>query len=149
MYSLVTRRNPRRGSHYHDRSLEPFGLLGSLANWGNTELAHWFSPALDTKETKDGYVFSLDLPGVEQKDVDISVKEGVLSINGKREREEVSEEERYCACERSYGSFSRSFTLPRSADFESVSADLKNGVLTVTVGKRPEAQPKQITVSAS
>jgi HSP20 family protein len=149
MFSLVPTRNPRRGSTYYHRSLEPFGLLSNLAGWGHTELADWFSPALDTKETKEGYVFSLDLPGVEQQDVNISVEGGVLSITGRREREDSNEGERYCACERSFGSFSRRFTLPQSADSENVVADLKNGVLTVTVSKKPESQPKQIAVNAS
>ena len=147
MYSLIRRSN--LPSTYYRSSLEPFSLFRQLAGWGEAESTHWFSPALDAKETKDAYVFSLDLPGVEQKDIDISVKENVLTISGKREHEETKEDDNYCACERSYGSFSRSFTLPRSADVEGVSADLKNGVLTVSVAKKPEAQPKQIKVSAS
>ena len=147
MFSLVRRSN--LPSTYYRRSWEPFSLFSDPTTWGDAELAHWFSPALDAKETKDAYIFALDLPGIEQKDLDISVKEGVLTISGKREREETKEDDNYCACERSYGSFSRSFTLPRSADVDSVTAELKNGVLTVSVGKKPEAQPKQITVSAS
>ena len=147
MHSLVRRSN--LPSTYYRSSREPFSLFRQLAGWGEAEAAHWFSPALDAKETKDAYVFSLDLPGIEQKDVDISVKENILTISGKREHEETAEDDNYFACERSHGSFSRSFTLPRSADVEGVSADLKNGVLTVSVSKKPEAQPKQITISTS
>ena len=147
MYSLVRRSVPTRS--YLNRSLEPYGLFRQLASWGDTQASEWFSPALDAKETSESYLFNIDLPGVEEKDVDISVKEQTLTISGKREREETDEGEDYCACERSYGSFSRSFTLPHSADLESVSAELKNGVLSVSVGKKPESQPKQITVNAS
>ena len=149
MFSLIKRGSTAPRSYHYHRRLEPLGWLDTLPGWGHTELAQWFSPALDAKETKDAYVFALDLPGIERDAVDISLKDRVLTISGKREREEVSDDDNYCACESSYGSFSRSFTLPRSADVESVSADLKNGVLTVSVGKTPEAQPKQITVSSS
>ena len=149
MLSLVRRRNSGVRHHTYDRWLEPFGLLDSLARWDNYEVGNWYTPALEAKETTDSYLFSLDLPGIEEKDLDISMKEGTLTISGKREHEKVSDEESYYACERCYGSFSRSFTLPNTADADSVSAELKNGVLTVSVGKKPEAQPKQITVKAS
>ena len=149
MFSLVRRGNSQANPYYYDRWSEPFGLLDNMARWANADTGQWYSPALEAKETKESFVFALDLPGIEQKDLDISMKDGSLTISGKREHEHVADEESYYARERCYGSFSRSFSLPKTADAENVSAELKNGVLTVSVGKKAEAQPKQITVKAS
>ena len=93
------------------------------------------------KENKDGYVFRADLPGVREDDLDISLTGNRLTISGKREQEKHEQGDTYYANERSYGSFSRAFTLPDGTDAENVRADLKNGVLQVTVPKKPEVQP--------
>ncbi|HYG68700.1 MAG TPA: Hsp20/alpha crystallin family protein, partial [Anaeromyxobacteraceae bacterium] len=105
-----------------------------------------FVPSFEVKETKDAYVFKADLPGIREEDLDINLTGNRLTVSGKREEEKRSEEERYYAYERSYGSFSRSFTLPEGVDAEHVDAELRDGVLTVRIAKRPEVQPKRIEV---
>ena len=102
-----------------------------------------FSPSFDVKENKDGYVFRADLPGVREEDLDISLTGNRLTISGKREQEKHEQGDTYYASERSYGSFSRAFTLPDGTDGENVKADLKNGVLQVIVPKKPEVQPRR------
>lgn len=105
-----------------------------------------FSPSFDVKENKDGYVFRADLPGVREDDLDISLTGNRLTISGKREQEKHEQGDTYYASERSYGSFSRAFTLPDGTDAENVRADLKNGVLQVLVPKKPEVQPRRIAI---
>jgi len=107
-----------------------------------------FVPTFEVKETSDAFVFKADLPGVKESDLDISLSGDRLTISGKRESEEREEGETWYAYERSYGSFTRSFTLPAGADPDHIDADLRDGVLTLTVAKRPEAQPKKIEVKA-
>ena len=106
-----------------------------------------FSPSFDVNENKDGYVFRADLPGVREDDLEISLTGNRLTISGKREQEKHEQGDTYYASERSYGSFSRAFTLPDGTDAENVKAELKNGVLQVIVPKKPEVQPKKITIS--
>ena len=149
MFSLVRRENGGLRPRSYERWVGPFGLFDTLARWEQTQPSQVFSPTLDANETKYAFVVSLDLPVIEEDDLEVSLEGGALTISGEREHEKVADEETYYACERSHGSFSRSFVLPKTADAENVTAELKNGVLTVSVGKRPEAQPKQITVKAS
>lgn len=105
-----------------------------------------FEPLFDVKETKDACVLKADLPGVKEGDLDISLSGNMLTVSGKRETEKQEEDETYFTCERSYGGFTRSFTLPEYVDAEHVRADLRDGVLTMVLPKRPEAQPKRITL---
>jgi len=106
-----------------------------------------FAPSFDVKENKDGYVFRADLPGVKEEDLEISLTGNRLAISGRREEEKREQGETYYASERSYGSFSRAFTLPDGTDAENVRAELKNGVLQVTVPKKPEVQPRKIQIA--
>jgi HSP20 family protein len=105
-----------------------------------------FNPAFEIKETKEGYTFKADLPGVVEKDIEITRTGNRLGISGKRESERQEQGETYYACERTYGSFTRTFTLPEGIDGEHIHAALKDGVLTVVVPKLPEAQPQKITI---
>jgi HSP20 family protein len=105
-----------------------------------------FQPRFEVKETKDSYVFRADLPGVEEKDLDIALTGNRLTISGSRRCEERKEDERFYAYECAYGSFTRSFTLPEGIDVENVNADLKEGVLHLVVPKRPETQPRKIAL---
>jgi HSP20 family protein len=106
-----------------------------------------FAPSFDVKENKDGYIFRADLPGVKEEDLEISLTGNRLAISGKREQERREQGDTYYATERSYGSFTRAFTLPDGTDAENVKAELKNGVLQVVVPKKPEVQPRKITIS--
>ncbi len=108
-----------------------------------------FSPAFEVRETNDAYIFKADLPGIHEEDLDINVTGNRLTISGKREAEHRNENDRYYAFECAYGSFSRSFTLPDGVDIDHVKADLKNGVLTLHVAKKAEAQPRKISLGSA
>ncbi len=150
MANLI-RRN-EGGSVAPSRLLDPFEMMRDLMRWDpfaelgarGGELA--FAPSFEVKETKDAYVFKADLPGIKEGDVDISLTANRLTVSGKREEEKRSDEERYYTYERSYGSFSRSFTLPEGIDLDHADADLTNGVLTISIAKKPEVKPKKIEV---
>ena len=108
-----------------------------------------FEPAFEVKETKDGYLFKADVPGIKPSDLDVSLTGNRLTISGKREAEREDKGETYYTYERSYGSFARSFTLPEGVNATEVRADLNDGVLSVLLPKTPEAQPKQIPIGAA
>lgn len=124
---------------------DPFETMSQLLS-GREVPGTTFLPAFDVKETKDSFIFKADLPGVEEKDIDITLTGDRLVVSGKRESEKREEHERYFAYERSFGSFSRAFTLPEGVDGENIQAELKGGVLTLTLPKKPEVQPRRITV---
>ena len=136
---------------------DPFRLMESMLNlapyaprYATGEVAPAYYPQFDVKETKDRYEFSADLPGVKEEDLDISLTGNQLVISGKRaapEQKEQKEAERYHLSERSYGRFTRTFTLPDGISGEQVTAQLKDGVLTLSIGKRPEVQPRRIKLN--
>jgi HSP20 family protein len=106
-----------------------------------------FAPAFEVKETDNAYVFKADLPGVNEKDLEVTLTGDRLTISGKRETEEQKKGETYYVYERNYGAFTRTFTLPDGVDAMHIAADAKDGVLTVMLPKAPEAQPKKIAVA--
>jgi HSP20 family protein len=105
-----------------------------------------FSPAFDVRETKESFLFKADLPGVKDKDVEVKLTGNRLTITGKRESEHEDKTDTYYAYERTYGSFTRAFTLPDGIDHEHVQASLDAGVLTVAVPKKAAAQGKTIAI---
>lgn len=123
---------------------EPFEAVARMLR--GTEEEPTFVPAFEVKETKDAFIFKADLPGVEEKDLDINVTGDRLTISGKRESEKKEESERYYAYERSYGTFSRSFTLPEGVNPEGVQATLKDGVLNMTLPKKAEVKSRKIQI---
>ena len=142
----VVRRDNTTATRY---SRDPFSLARDLFGWepfyGGASQA--FTPTFEVKETSDQFVVRADVPGVEEKDIDISLHNGVLSISGTRTSEQRREGDAYYVHERQFGSFSRSFALPDTADADKVEASLSSGVLTVTIGKRTEAKPRKIAFS--
>lgn len=122
---------------------DPFAEMAPALNRGSEMV---FSPRFEVKETGNAYIFKADLPGIEEKDLDITLTGNRLTVSGKREAEHREEGDTFYAFERSYGSFSRSFTLPDGADVDHAEADLRSGVLTLSVPKRPEHQPKKISL---
>ena len=144
----ITRREnaPARYNNAYSLARDLFGWdpFGDVRPGTNT-----FAPAFEVKETNDQFVVRADLPGVEEKDLDVSLHNGVLSITGSRNGEQRQEGEAYYLYERQFGSFTRSFSLPDTADGEKVAAKLDAGVLTVTIGKRAEAKPRKISLSKS
>lgn len=130
------------------RYRDPFALARDLFAWdpfGANRPTQVFAPDFEVKETADSYVVRADLPGIKEENVDVSLHNGVLSVTGARVAEERKEGESYFVYERQYGSFSRSFSLPETADADKVEAKLEHGVLTVVIGKRAEAKPKKIS----
>lgn len=103
-------------------------------------------PAVDIHEDKEAFYFDVEAPGVEKNDFDIKVENSILVMRGERKRSEEKNEKNYYRIEREYGSFLRSFSLPDTADSDNVTAEYKNGVLHVKLGKKETAKPKQIQV---
>jgi HSP20 family protein len=108
-----------------------------------------FVPKFEVKETKDALVLRADLPGVKLEDLDVSVKGDLLTVSGKREQEKKTSEETWHMVERSFGGFTRSFTLPEAVDTKALGAELKDGVLTLTLPKAPEAKPQRVQIKAT
>jgi HSP20 family protein len=106
-----------------------------------------WAPAVDIYETEHELVVKADLPDVRPEDLDIRVENNILTIRGDRKFEKKVDEKNYLRVERTYGSFSRSFSLVNTVNSEAIKADYKNGVLTLTIPKREEAKPKQIKVN--
>jgi HSP20 family protein len=117
--------------------LEPF-TLGSLDRD--------FAPAFEVKETKDAYEFKADVPGVSAKDLDVKMTNNRLTVSGKREAEKTDKGDTYYTYERSYGSFARSFTIPEGVNADAIRADLNDGVLKISVPKKPEAKPREVQI---
>jgi HSP20 family protein len=108
-----------------------------------------FAPAFEVKETKEGFTFKADVPGVDEKAIDITRTGNRLTISGKRESEKEEQGDTYYTMERSYGSFTRAFTLPDGVDGDHIQADLRDGVLTIVAPKLPESQPKKVEIKGS
>jgi HSP20 family protein len=106
-----------------------------------------FVPAVDVYEDEKKVVLKLEVPGIEEKDLDVSVENNTLTVKGERKFEKEEKEENFHRIERRYGSFYRAFTLPTTVDTEHIDAKYENGVLKLELKKKPEAQPKQIKVN--
>ena len=130
--------DPFRSFTGFDRAFDRF-----LGDWPRRSA---WSPAVDIEESDDSILLRADLPGVDPKEVTIEVKDNVLTLRGERKLESEDSEKDFRRVERSYGNFTRSFTLPRTVDSENVSASYRHGVLEVTLPKRAEAKPRQIDV---
>jgi len=105
-----------------------------------------WAPAVDIYETENDLVLKADLPEVDPKDIDVRVENQTLNLTGERKFESNENGKGYHRIERSYGRFTRSFAVPNSFDTEKISADYKNGVLTVSLPKKEAAKPRQIKV---
>ncbi len=118
----------------------PFGgsLLSRRDDW---------VPAVDVLEKDGSLVLSAELPGIQEKDIDLKLEGSVLTLKGERKMEKDDKKTNYHRVETFYGSFCRSFTLPDSVDTEKIKAEFKNGILTITIPHKPEIQPREIPVS--
>lgn len=117
--------------------------FGAEDGWGA-----WVPP-VDIFEKNENLVLRVELPGVEKDDIEIRVENGVLSLHGQRRREQEFDEKNAYRLERSYGAFSRSFTLPTTVDSTKIAATYKDGVLEVTLPKAEEAKPKRVPIQAA
>jgi HSP20 family protein len=105
-----------------------------------------WAPALDISERKDAYVVTVEVPGVKPEELDITLEDGLLTIQGERRFTQESSDQQFHRVERRYGSFRRSITLPSQVQADQIEASFDNGVLEVVVPKAEEAKPKKITV---
>jgi len=105
----------------------------------------WF-PTLDVSETKNDLVVKVELPGMDQKDIDVSLSDGHLTIKGEKKKEKEEKEENYHFIERSYGTFTRSVQLPKEVKHDKISASYKNGILKVVLPKSEEAKKKEVKI---
>jgi HSP20 family protein len=124
-------------------------LFSLFRNMSEAELplsAGSFVPAVDIYEDADKLVLKLEVPGIEEKDLDVQVENNTLTVKGERKFEKDEKEENFHRIERSYGSFYRSFTLPSTVETDKISAKYNAGVLKLELKKKAEAQPKQIKV---
>jgi len=114
---------------------------------------NWFdgamwSPAVDLIDKKDKLIAKVELPGVEKKDIKLSLNDSNLTIQGEIKKEEETKKEDYYYRERAYGNYSRTISLPTEVDKEKIKAKFKNGILEITIPKKPEVKPKEITIEA-
>lgn len=120
-----------------------FRPVGDMAPVGSDG----WTPAVDVRETKDAYLIDAELPGMTKDDIMVTFEDGVLTLSGERKVEEETEEESYRRVERRYGSFSRSFNLPHEADPDGVKATFKEGLLSVSVPKKEQVEPRAIKIN--
>ena len=135
------------------RVWDPFRAVRELMRWDPfrqmTPPEMDFVPDVDVKETAKELVFKVDVPGMNEKDIEVSLTGNRMTIRGKREEEKKTEQDQYYMVERSYGSFCRMFTLPDGVDLEAIKGDLRDGVLTLNVPKKAPVEPKKVTVNAA
>jgi HSP20 family protein len=106
-----------------------------------------FAPAVDVYEDEHNVTLKIEVPGIDEKDIDVRIEDNTLTVHGERKIEKEEKEENYRRVERQYGSFTRTFNLPATVDAEKVQADYDKGVLKITLPKKAEAKPKQIKVN--
>jgi HSP20 family protein len=122
--------------------------LGESADGAGAANVSWI-PHVDVREEAERFVVAADLPGVEGKDIEVTADKGVLTIRGERHSESKTSADGFERVERATGTFLRRFSLPESADAEAIKARHVNGVLEVTIPKRPQEQPRRISVQAA
>lgn len=128
-----------------DRMLEDFFSMDTRLSEPVTSLM----PLMNIEENKDAYKISVELPGMEKNDIDIQIKDNVLTISGEKKEETKSDEGTFYRRERRFGKFSRSINLPNDINVDGIDAEYKNGVLTLTLPKTEEAKPKKIAVKTN
>ncbi|QCO67792.1 Hsp20/alpha crystallin family protein [Luteimonas yindakuii] len=144
-------RHPLQGvaqSGLHDDLRQAFNQFfqGDEDRDGSSVVTSQWTPRVDIKEEADRFVILADLPGVDPEDVEVLMDKGILSIRGERQAASRDENTSFSRIERRYGSFHRRFALPDSADPEGVTASGHNGVLEISIPKRPETTPRRIQV---
>ena len=106
-----------------------------------------FAPAVDVYEDEHNVTLKIEVPGIEEKDIDVRIENNTLTVHGERKFEKEEKEENYRRVERQYGSFTRTFSLPSTVNHDNVQADYDKGVLKIKLAKKAEAKPKQIKVN--
>lgn len=148
--TVLTRWEPARElANLQERMNRLFsGSFGPVTS-EETLAAGSFVPPVDVYEDERGIQLKMEVPGIDEKDIDVRLENNLLTVRGERKLESETKEENYHRIERSYGTFTRSFTLPNTVNPEEVKAGYAKGVLTILLGKRAEARPKQIKVDVA
>ena len=146
--TVITRCDPlREFSTLQDRMNrrfhESYGPEGREEPLSNTS----FAPPVDVYEDEHNVNLKIEVPGIDEKDIDVRIENNVLTVHGERKFEKEEKEENFRRVERQYGSFTRTFSLPTTVDAEKVQADYDKGVLKIQLPKKAEAKPKQIKVN--
>jgi HSP20 family protein len=146
--TVLTRWDPfRELSTLQDRMnrlfRDSFGPEGREESLATTS----FAPPVDVYEDEHNVTLKIEVPGIDEKDIDVRLENNTLTVHGERKFEKEEKEENYRRVERQYGSFTRSFTLPNTVNTEKVSAEYDKGMLKITLAKKAEAKPKQIKVN--
>ncbi len=144
---VLTRWDPFREMQALQHRMNRLFEEQQYGNGEETMTTSAFVPPVDIYEDQHGIQLKLEVPGIDEKDLDIKVENNVMTVTGERKFEKEQKEENFHRIERRYGSFTRSFTLPNTVDTEKIQADYSNGVLNIHLAKREEAKPKQIKVS--
>jgi HSP20 family protein len=144
MNRLMTRWEPFTGLTRLNETFKDF--FNDFWTQEPEEAPNLMAPAIDVSEDQNRIMVTAELPGMERKDVQVELKNGVLMMRGEKKQETESKDKQYHRVERRYGAFYRALVLPETAETGKIDATLKNGVLTVLVPKREEAKPKQIQV---
>ncbi len=146
--TVLTRWEPfREFSTLQDRMNRLFRESYSEGGRDESLTTSSFAPAVDVYEDEHNVTLKIEVPGIEEKDIDVRLENNTLTVHGERKIEKEEKEENYRRVERQYGSFTRTFTLPTTVDSEKVSATYDKGVLKISLPKKAEAKPKQIKVN--
>ena len=142
---LVTRYNPNNQMREFRRSFDLFNsMFNNFQDEKVSSVSDDFSPTINTREGEYAYHIEVDLPGVKKEDINIQVEDNVLVVSGERKVKKEIKEENYYKIESSFGSFSRSFSLPEEVDVENIHAESEDGVLEVTVPKLESAKVDKV-----
>ena len=146
----IVRFEPFRGMTATQNQFDRFlrEAFSPAAGEGEVSTRTW-APPVDIYENGDNLVLKAELPGINPDDVEIRVEDNTLYLKGERKFEKEVKEQSYHRVERSYGAFTRTFSLPNSVDADKVTANYKDGVLTLTMPKKEEAKPKTIKINVT
>jgi HSP20 family protein len=142
--TLITRINPFRELAGF---LENFADVNAAAD--NQQAFGSFVPAVDVYEDEHSLTLKLEVPGLNEKDINVTLENNTLTVSGERKFEKEEKEENFHRIERRYGSFTRTFRLPSTVDSEKVEAGYDKGILKITLAKRAEAKPKTIKIASA
>ena len=149
MTYLTTHRPIRNLFNFHNQMEKVFSdLFASHDGETDMEETAWM-PTVDISETENGFEIRAELPGVSEKDVNVSVTDNLLTIKGEKHQEKETDGKDYHRVERRYGSFQRSFTLPRHIETDAIKAEFKDGVLTLGIPKAEAAKPTEVPITVN
>jgi HSP20 family protein len=148
--TVITRWDPfREFSTLQDRMNRLFHESYGPEGRGESLTTTSFAPPVDVYEDEHNVTLKVEVPGIDEKDIDVRIENNVLTVHGERKFEKEEKEDHFRRVERQYGSFTRTFTLPTTVDSEKVSASYDKGILKISLPKKAEAKPKQIKVNVT